>query len=409
MAISRNKLYYGWVIVAVATVTLAITYGIMYSYGVFFKPLVAEFSWDRATVSAVYSLFLFLRGAASVGVGWLADRFGAVKLTIFCGFMAGLGLMLTSQVNALWQIYLTFGLIEAVGLSGSFAIGSAMTARWFPRNRGLALGITSSGVGFGTLVMVPAAERIINASDWSTAFVIFAIAAWLIIIPTAFLLKPNPQTQAYNKSKDNHEHENHAPRQTEMSFREASCSRQMAVLLTVFFLFIFCFQMVIVHLVNYATDVGISPLVAASFVGIIGAISIGGRLLLGVSADKIGAGNALIICCVLLTASLVLLLFTRTLWAFYLFAAIFGFAYGGEVPQIPIFIGKFFGTRAMSALVGLVLFVANIGGALGPWVAGKIFDTTSSYQLAFMIAVIASFCALLMALVLRRCRAPSSA
>ncbi len=127
-----------------------------------------------------------------------------------------------------------------------------------------------------------------------------------------------------------------------------------------------------VHLVNYATDMGITPLVAASFVSLIGVSSIGGRLAMGAGTDRFGLYHSLIFCCILVTISLTGLIFTRELWSFYLFAVVFGFAYGGEVPQIPLFVSRFCGTRAMASLVGLVLFIGNIGGALGPWVGENL-------------------------------------
>jgi MFS family permease len=98
---------------------MAITYGLMYSYSVFFKPLAEHFQWDRATVSLVYSVSLVVRGGVSIGIGWLADKYGARKLMIFCGIMMALGLILSSQVHSLWQFFLTYSLVEAIGLSGT--------------------------------------------------------------------------------------------------------------------------------------------------------------------------------------------------------------------------------------------------------------------------------------------------
>jgi len=110
----------------------------------------------------------------------------------------------------------------------------------------------------------------------------------------------------------------------------------------------------------------------------------------------------LIICCVLLIVSFVLLIFGGSLWSLYLFAVVFGFAYGGEVPQIPLFLGKFFGTKAMAALMGVILFVSNIGGALGPLIAGKIYDLDASYRWAFILGAVISSGALVVALVIKK-------
>jgi MFS family permease len=391
-----RKLHYGWVIVAVCALMMGITYGLMYSYSVFFKPLAEYFNWDRATVSGVYSASLIFRGAVSIFIGWLADRFGATRLMAFCGLMIGLGLILSSQITQIWHLYLTYALVEAIGLSGTFGIATAVTSRWFTRNRGLALGIVSSGSGIGTLLIVPGSERLINATDWSMAFIISGAIAGVIMFSTAFLLRPAPDQSQNLKVKSLLEV------QPNITMATAARNPNMMLLLVIFALVFFCNQIVNVHIVNYATDIGIAPLIAATFISVIGVVSIAGRLTMGVWSDRISIHNSLIICCAILVVSLVFLVFTEALWTFYLFAIIFGFCYGGEVPLIPLFISRFFGTRSMAGLMGLLIFVANIGGALGPWLSGRIFDSTGSYQLAFIITASAALVSLILALGLKR-------
>ena len=375
----------------------------MYSYGVFFKPLADHFGWDRATVASVYSISLIVRGAMSIGIGWLADRYGAVKIMLFRGFMMGLGLVLTSRISHLWQFFITYSLVEAIGLSGAFGIATAMTARWFTRNRGFALGIVSAGVGVGTLVIVPGSERLIKAVDWSEAFLICGIAAGVIMMTAALFLRPAPSKgkevsgqSSYENRKETHEGT------VELTLIQAVRTRRMQIMMAAFLAILFCTQLVIVHLYNYATDIGIDPLMAAGLVSLVGVVSIGGRLVMGAWAEKLGIYNALIFCCILFIVSLAGLTLIRSVWMLYVFAVVFGFAYGGEVPQIPLFVGKFGGTRSMAALVGLTLFVGNIGGALGPWVGGKIYDLTSGYQWAFAIGAAAGLVALMLALILKR-------
>ena len=134
---NRNASSYGWVIVAACALMIGVTYGLNYSFSVFFKPLADYFNWDRATVSFIYSATLVIRGFVSIGTGWLADKYGARKVMIACGFLMGLGFLLSSRVTELWQFFLTYGVIGAIGLSGTFGIGTAIVARWFTKNRGL--------------------------------------------------------------------------------------------------------------------------------------------------------------------------------------------------------------------------------------------------------------------------------
>ena len=190
--VTRNKFFYGWVIVATCAFFIGLTYGLIYSYSVFFKPLAEYFNWDRATVSAVYSASIIIRGAVSIGVGWLADKYGARKILVFCGFMIAFGLILSSQAQNLWQLILAYSFVEAIGLSGAFGSGTALISRWFIRKRGLALGIMSAASGWGVVFLVPINERLVSAVGWSQAFIFCGIIAGSVMIISTLFLRPAP-------------------------------------------------------------------------------------------------------------------------------------------------------------------------------------------------------------------------
>jgi len=321
---------------------------------------------------------------------------------VFCGFMIGLGLVLSSQVQTLWQFFITYAVIEAIGLSGAFGIGSALISRWFTQKRGLALGILASGSGLGSLLIVPGCERLINAFNWSGAFLISGTIAGVVMIALAFTLRPAPYDTSKIDIKNALAENNPIILESGVTLRQAIKDPKIILLLATFLFFFFSVQMIMVHLVNYATDVGINPLISATFISVIGVVSIVGRLSAGVGADKIGIHNTMIITRVFLIASLICLIFTRSLWTFYLFAVMFSLPYGGEIPQIPLFIGKYFGTKTMATLVGLCMFILSIGGAMGAWIAGRIFDITQSYQGAFITGAVAGLISLILVLILMR-------
>ncbi len=154
-------------------------------------------------------------------------------------------------------------------------------------------------------------------------------------------------------------------------------------------------SMIFLHLVNYATDIGISPLTAATVMSVIGIGGIFGRVLVGSGSDRIGSINAMILCMAIQTASLIWLIFSGQLWMLYVFAALFSFAFGGEVPLLTLLISERFGLRAVSALVGLMLLATRVGAALGSWLGGQVFDVTDSYTVAFIIASAASMIAMI--------------
>ena len=373
----RRTPAYGWVILAACALMIFVTYGLIYSYSVFFKPLAAQFHWDRATVSLIYSASMIIRGAAAIGTGWLADRYGGRKIMVFCGLMMAAGYLLSSRAGSLWQFFLTYAVIEAIGMSGIFGIGTALVTRWFTKNPGLALGIAASGSGLGTFLIVPSAERLVSRMELSSVFFIIGIAAGSLMVIGALLLRP-PKEPDPALAKDTA-----APAGVPLG--EAVRDARLYLTMAAFLLFFFGTQIVMVHLVNYATDVGIDPLVAATFVSIIGVASIASRLSTGVIAEKFGLYRSLVLMCLFLALAFVLLIFTRSAWSFYLFAVLFSIPYGGEVTQIPLVIGRYFGTRSMATLMGMTIFATGVGGALGPWLAGKIFDVTDSYNGAFIM------------------------
>jgi len=385
---------YGRVIVTACALMIFVTYGLIYSYSVFFKPLAEAFQWDRATVSLIYSLATVIRGAAAIGTGWLADRYGGRKVMVFCGLMMGAGYLLSSRIENLWQFFLTYAVVEAIGMSGIFGIGTALVTRWFVKNRGLALGIVASGSGLGTFLIVPSAERLVAAMEWGPAFVVIGIAAGSLMVIGALLLRPPPETVPSPSGM--------TPSPRSASLGRAVRDARLYLIMITFLLFFFGTQIVMVHLVNYATDTGIDPLVAATFIGVIGAASIASRLSMGVIAEKIGLYKSLILTCLFLALSFVLLIFTRSAWSFYLFAALFSIPYGSEVTQIPVVIGRYFGVRSMATIMGLTVFFIGLGGALGPWLAGKIFDLTGSYNGAFIMGAVIAAASMGIVLLLRR-------
>jgi MFS transporter, OFA family, oxalate/formate antiporter len=399
----RHHFFYGWVIVAVCALMIGVVFGLTYSYGLFFKPIAASFSSDRASVSLVFSVAVIIGGAISIYLGWLADRRNPARLLAFCGFMIGAGLILSSQVHALWQLFLTYGLVVAVGLQGTFGIAASIVSRWFVKNRGLALGLFASGSGVGTFVIVPVNERLINAYGWSQTFIIIGAASAILMIALSFLLRlPPPASPAEGeKTIPGRERSARAAGGAGLSLGRMIKDNSLLLSILIFVLFAFGSQMIIVHLVNYATDAGIEPLVAATFVSVIGAVSIAGRLTAGLIAEKIGVQNTLILTRILLTLSLICLALANSIWMFYLFAVFFAIGFGGEVTSGPVFMSTRYGTKAMAMLVNSLGFFLCIGGAVGVWAAGKMFDNTQSYYWAFMAGAIAAVASVILIVVIK--------
>jgi len=318
-----------------------------------------------------------------------------------CGLFLGLGYLLMSQISAMWQPYLFYGVLFGIGMS-SFVPMASTVARWFVKRRGLMTGIVLSGVGVGTMIMPPVANQLISSYGWRTSYFIIGIIALVLIVAAAQFLRRDPGQVgqlaygAYEVKVDNVDLGTKG-----FSFREAVRTRQFWMVSVLFFAFLFYQHAISVHIVPHATDTGISAIGAASIMSVIGGLSIVGRIVMGSAGDRIGNKLSLVIVLVLALGALFGLIAARELRMFYLFAVLFGFGWGGLSALMSPVVAELFGLKAHGAILGMVLFISAVGGAIGPLIAGRVFDITGSYQLVFLICVVLSVMGLILAALLR--------
>jgi Sugar phosphate permease len=190
---SKSGIFYGWVMVAAGFIICLVVYGSMYSYGVFFGSLCEEFHWTRTTVSAGWSIFMAVHCGMSFVAGMVNDKYGPRRSLLILAIFLAIGFVLMSRINAIWQLYLCYGVIIGIGMSfGQLPILSTLT-RWFVERRGMAVGIASAGIGAGTIVMAPLSQFLILRFDWRTAFLILAGIIVIVVVPISqLLLKSDP-------------------------------------------------------------------------------------------------------------------------------------------------------------------------------------------------------------------------
>ena len=404
----RPRYFYGYNIVASGFGIQAVGIGTFVAFGVFFKPLLADFGWSRATLSGAQSMALIIAGILGILVGRLNDRVGPRIVMTVAGFFFGLGLILMSGLDSVWQLYLFYGVIVGIGLSSIDIIPLSTTARWFVRRRGMMTGIAKVGTGTGQFALPLVASMLIAAYGWQTSYLIIGAATMVLLISVGQLLRRDPARMGLLPDGDGESQtESSKPAETGFSLHEALRTRQFWTICIVYLATMFCLLTIMVHIVPHATDIGISSTVAAGILAAIGGISMAGRFVTGVAIDRIGNRLSMIICFILLILVLLWLQMARELWMFYLFAAVYGFAHGGLFTVISPIVAEYFGVRAHGALFGIVFFSSMVGGAIGPVLAGHIFDTTGSYTIAFWACTAVSAFALLLVLSLRQAR-PSS-
>jgi len=398
----HDKHFYGYAIIAVSFCIQVVNWGICNSFGIFYDPLLDEFNWLRGTLSGAASLCFLVHGITSILVGNLNDRFGPRRIMTVCALFLGLGFFLMSRVHAVWQLYLFYGIVVGIGLSGTDVVLLSTLARWFERKRGMMSGIIKIGTGVGMLVMPLFITRLLNGLGWRNTFLILGLIITTAVMVLAQFLVRDPAEKA--QWIDNRKRIGQCPGKTEeegLSFQAAIRTRQFKTICAVYFIVLVCVFTILMHIVQHAIDMGIAAGPAAGILSTVGGVSIAGRFVMGSAGDRIGDKAALAICFVILLMSLCCLQLADRLGMLYAFAIPYGFAHGGFFALNSPITARLFGTRSHGMLLGIIIFCSTVGGAIGPLAAGYLFDVFRNYKLIFLIMTALSAIGLALTLSLR--------
>jgi MFS family permease len=365
------SLFYGWIIVGVGALVTCIGLGAMLSLSVFLQPMSEAMGWSRTGISTAALLNWLCMGVGSFFWGALSDRFGTRVVVLVGGILVGAGMVMASQSATLGQFQLLFGVVVGFAAGSFYAPMTATTTRWFTRHRSLAVALVSSGIGLASMTVAPLARFLITAYDWRTAMFVIGDLAWLLIIPAALLVR-NPPTPAVPVARADADGR-------DFTAAQALRTPQFAAIALTYFACCAAHAGPIFHMVTYAIDHGITPMAATSVLGVAGLASLGGRVVCGLLADRIGVKRTLIGGLALQAVAASLYLFTRELAGFYALALVFGFAYGGVMPLYAILVREYFGARIMGTVFGAVAAASTLGMAIGPWAGGWLYDAFGSY------------------------------
>lgn len=403
----KEKVYYGWVIAGAGLLISITGIGARYSFGVFLKSLEAEFGMPRAASSGIFSVYMLICCFVTVLGGWVMDKYGPRLVSFLMGSFIGLSFLLTSRATAPWQLFITYSLLLSLGTGSIYTVVNSTASRWFVKKRGLVIGITSSGGGMGIIIVAPFTAHLISAYDWRTAFVVVGLIIWVVMAAMSMTLRKDPRDMGLlpdgirSKNGMGQISAGRVP-SPEFSLRQASRMRQFWLLGLTWLLFSLNLHMIIVHIVPYAAEKGVSAMDAAFILSLIGAANIPGRLIIGRVSDIIGRRSLGIACAVIQVIFVLWLLWAQDLWMFYAFAVAFGFLWGGSGTVITAIIGDIFGTRSLGAIMGMMSAGWALGAATGPAIAGYVYDASENYFMAFIMgAVSLSISAFLIALIRR--------
>ncbi|HXI35325.1 MAG TPA: MFS transporter [Burkholderiales bacterium] len=355
--------------VALGALMTCVAVGAMFSLAVFLKPIQEATGWSRAGVSAAMTLNFLMMGLGGFLWGTLSDRHGPRPVVLAGSVLLGIGLATASRATSLLEFQLAYGVLVGFAAGSFFAPMIASVANWFDRHRSLAVSLVSVGVGVAPMTISPFAAWLIQHYDWRTSQLVIGILAWGLLIPASVFVRTAPVVSNPGSQQQ----------EPSVGLGEALRSTPFIVLALTFFACCAAHSGPIFHTISYAIFCGIPTTLAVTIYSVEGLAGLGGRLGLGLAADRFGVKPVLIAGLVLQALAAGTFAGVSRLEAFYAVAAVFGFAYGGVMPLYAVLAREYFGQKIMGGVLGAASMVSSLGMALGPVVGGWIFDRFGGY------------------------------
>jgi MFS family permease len=385
-----SELRQHWGMVAASATLMSISSGVWYASSVLFVALIQEFHWDYGSTAGIFSTFILMYGVWGVLAGLLLDRFGPRRVILAGGVLLPVALASSGLATALPTLYLTHGVITPLGLSlMSYVPVSVLLTRNFYARRGLALGFASAGVGVGILIVVPLTQFLIDRAGWRMAYFGLAAIAASVVLPIALLAireetsriagsaRPRPPAASSLVSPSD---------RPEWTLASAIRSREFWLVTATFMCLNSPIQLVLTHQIAHLVEIGHSKILVAGIMGLVGLVSIPGKIWWGYLADRVWPEWIYLAGCAFVVAGIAVLLGigpVSPLWHLYLYAALMGVGYAVSPAMTPIMCGLFFGGPHFGVIFGALNMLYHAGGASGVWLAGYAHDLTGNYRLPF--------------------------
>ena len=371
---------YRWVIVFLGGLMGCVAIGAMFSLAVFLEPMSEETGWSRAGISTAMTLDFLVMGVAGFLWGAASDRWGPRPVVLIGAVLLGAGLVVASRATSPLTFQIGFGLLVGLSAGAFFAPMIAAVTGWFETGRALAVSLVSAGMGMAPMTMTPFAGWLISNHDWRTAMAAMGVLAWALLIPAALFVRAAPAAD-----------DAAAPGERAGDAARALRSPQFAILGGTFLLCCAAHAGPIFHMLSYAVFCGIPTMAAVSVYGVEGLAGLGGRLLFGVAADRLGVKRVLVAGLFVQAMAIPAYLAVRDIGDFYVLAVVFGMAYGGVMPLYAVLAREYFGQAVMGTVLGAATMLSAIGMAIGPVGGGWIYDTFGSYGWMYIGSALLAF------------------
>lgn len=403
---ARLPFFFGWVIIAVAFVTMALSVTARTAFSLMFPPIVDEFGWDRGLAAGAFSFGFLVSAAVSPVLGRLIDRRGP-RFVIEIGVLINAaGLVGAMLISAPWQLYATLGLLVGIGANSmSYSVHSQFLPNWFVRNRALAIGIAFSGVGAGAILILPWLQGLILEEGWRTACWKLGLITLVVLMPINLLVAKRPEDLGLLPDGEQHAADGTANKRPsnivdarwaaiEWTVPRAIRTGRFWWLAVSYFAGGWIWYSVQIHQTKYLVEIGFAPMLAAWSLGVVGMAGIPGQIVLGALSDRFGRELAWSLSCLGFAVCYVALLLLADgpsqplLWLMVLSQGLLGYAVATIMG--PVVVEIFEGAR-FGSIFSLLMVALIGGGAVGPFVTGLLHDWTGTYTIAFALGVFFSF------------------
>jgi len=397
---STRRIHYAWVVLGALVVVMIAASGLRAVFGVFIKPMEAEFGWSRTALSVAAALSLLVLGAVAPFTGRLADVWGGRAVVLASLALLGMGTIASAFVTQLWHVYVASGLLTALGAGGAgLTTAVPIAVRWFERQRGLVIGVAGAAMSAGQLVLVPLAMWLTLRLGWRQSYLWLGAGLFLVIFPLAVaFVRSDPRDRGlapYGATSVGPVSPVASERPpARVSVTEASQWPAFWLLAGSYFVCGYTSGGLIgTHLIPHTMEHGFSEMAGAEALGLTGAMSIVGTIGSGWICDRFGRKTPLAVYYCVRGLSL---LFLTVVWdrpSLFLFAIVFGLNYFSTVPPTTTLTANIFGRDSVGELSGWIFLSHQVGSALAALTAGWLFDQTGSYFWAFVSAAVLAFLA----------------
>ena len=383
---ARLPFFYGWVVFVLTFLIYMFMYGLRYSVGIFFTPIQQEFGWSTAATASGVTIFFWVYALSAPFVGNLADRIGVRKTVLLGGLLLGGGGAMVSFITELWQLYVVWGVIAAMGSAALYVVPTMALSKFFNRKRGITVGWSSVGVSAGQAVLIPIVASFIPILGWRTSIRALGLVVMIVTAVIGYLfLREDPESLGLHPDGDDTpimgDKENGNLREVNWTPREAvgtMCFRLTAIS---YFFAVGGIISILTFVVPHMIKIGISPLQASAAFGVIGLMSATGSFVFGIVSDRYGRKITILFTTGgMAVAFLVATVIPANITLLYAWAVLYGVSYGGAPEQYAAITTDYFGRRYNTTLFGLMTLVGGLGGGLFPLIGGWLVDLTGSYN-----------------------------